>query len=1435
MNPDCNILNPLQRDGASQEQRLVRALHPSYVLVDEREISDLLLYAKDYARLIRFFSLENNPSGDWRKFIESDISTLVAIIAEDTLEAEKNAFDVALEQTVADLSDFHRLLSPIAGLIEKAYNWYGQSIPGLKLQTQLEKLINSILDGILRNTVSYAKRLEELGEAVPSSLLSPSFLGANHPVLENITADQSLFPGNDPGDMGQIREMTDRFKQEFQTTLESVLSLIEQAPELLEETLEEYPQHSPQMALFLTFLLLFRIAQDHLNTLTKRHLDFYYQEVLQLDLKPEVPDVVHLILQLAKNFNEHLLDVNTLFRAGKDTNGVNMFYGANNEIVVNKTQLAEDGLKTVFLDKDYGDASLPDEKTPYIIQNIYAAPNADSADGLGADLEEEDGKWATLGNTQMPYARIGFAVSSPIFLLREAQRTITIDLHFQEVPGSYGSGSDLNNAVAHELRHNLTAYYSAEKEWAEVAISRVRLNTSTNVITLELVLEAGDDPFVAHNPDVHEPGVKTTWPTLRFILDNDGLSADYLCFSPTYVANAKEASALIPAYIQQQMVDFINANVRNSVDEVNQYFADRIWIPLAERKIPFKNAPLNYRPGLFEVESVRDGIRNPFVKKKRPEHGLLPVKHVSQILANRYLTTAQFNDLYYSICLLNLQEYNITALKDKGGAFLSGKNYEKGQVVLYDSQYYIAAVDAPKSTPGSAAAAGKWISLGTSPSYPYRRLQPLKLQSMDLQVQVQGMRDLVLENDVGVLNPSKPFLPFGPLPKTGSKFYIGSDEVFKKSLDYVEIDLKWADLPGKGFKDHYAAYRDDQSGANNYPVNSNEDFTASAELLYNGRWIGNGQAGFPIAPASFTLFETADQNDDDPEDDPPQAERKEKFMLADPNGRMNRKLDLAPIVQINPTLMRGFIRFNLQSSFLHKEYPTWLTKAAIDDRRTVPNEPYTPTVSSFSLNYQARQTIVFDEIPFEDRVEQLFHLTPFGWTEFYPLDNDVAPEEAIVSPRLVTEFKVSKVTEEDENAENNSLDAEGTLYIGLTELEPEQNVSILFQVAEGSANPDLNKQQVVWSYLANNRWTDFDVTQILSDTTNGLLTSGIITFVMPKSMTNNNTILPGQKTYWIKGSVAQQTGAVSKAIAVMPQAVQAGFRKEEGNDLSRLDTPLPAETISKLKERKAALKKILQPFASFNGQLKEQNETPKDVTGEDRFKRAHNEFYIRISERLRHKNRAVNIFDYERLVLQQFPDVYKVKCLNHTRIASDNAPASEHAPGFVKVIVLPNLRNRNAVDPLQPKVSLNQLEEIKAFLEPLMSDFVTLEVRNPLFERVNVDFKVKFLPGKDKGFYTKKLKEDIVRFLSPWLYDEGADLQLGGSIHRSVILNKIEETDYVDYLTDFKMNHIIGEEVRPDVEAAVATTSSSVIVSDLADQHIINEVDVTCLNPTTIS
>jgi hypothetical protein len=713
-------------------------------------------------------------------------------------------------------------------------------------------------------------------------------------------------------------------------------------------------------------------------------------------------------------------------------------------------------------------------------------------------------------------------------------------------------------------------------------------------------------------------------------------------------------------------------------------------------------------------------------------------------------------------------------------------SYDAAALVRYEGRVYQASrdIDRPGFRPVEHPERWNLVEYAN----PYKYFQRLRIEHLRLEAHVTGMRGVMLESDFGGLNPAKPFMPFGPTPRIDSSLLIGSGEIFQKQLRSLTLHLTWAGLPETSFNAHYSGYT---NSAGTAIVSSNAHFRADVAILRNGEWVNR--------LSNVTLFETADGATG------PSAARTFdlSFDTGPELGEFPRAPALPAIRRFEPGLDRGFVRVQLKKSFLHEEFPLALAKFAKGTGTTPPNPPYTPMVSDFTVDYRAEEDLdyaTWTREHVEDRVERLFHIGPFGQQEFAPVAPTADTPEVAVSLSPVPSFTV-----EEENAAGT---AEGTLYLGVAHLAPPQNLSLLFQVAEGSEDPALPAQDVRWGYLTANGWKDFARAEILLDTTNELIASGIIQFAVPKSATNTATVMPGG-LHWLRATVRRHSAAVPRTIGVLPQAVQASFR-DNGNDPRHLEHPLPAGTIAKLIDRQAAIKSVSQPFSSFGGRMAESDAS----------------FRVRVAERLRHKRRAVTLFDYERLVLERFPEVYKVRCLTHT------SGESEYAPGSVRVVVVPNLRNRNAVDPLRPRLSLSRLEEIRRDLTDMATDFAAIEVVNPEYEEVRARLNVRFRRGFDKGFYTGRLEQDIIRFLSPWLYDEGIDLTFGGRVHRSAILNFIDEREYVDFVADFEMDHIIpatataAAETRVHVEEAQPTRSSAVIVP--APTHEIGDAIVSC-------
>ncbi len=258
--------------------------------------------------------------------------------------------------------------------------------------------------------------------------------------------------------------------------------------------------------------------------------------------------------------------------------------------------------------------------------------------------------------------------------------------------------------------------------------------------------------------------------------------------------------------------------------------------------------------------------------------------------------------------------------------------------------------------------------------------------------------------------------------------------------------------------------------------------------------------------------------------------------------------------------------------------------------------------------------------------------------------------------------------------------------------------------------------------------------------------------------------------------------------------------------------PLPAFSIKKLKSPLSAVKTVSQPFASFGGRPAE--DSPH--------------YHLRSSERLRHKDRAITIWDYERLLLEAFPELHRVKCLNHTRYEG-GATYNERLPGHVTIITVPKIDALSSErNPLRPYTSERTLAAIAEFLKNRISPHVQLHVRHPLFEEVSLAFSLKLMPGFEWGIWSAKLAEEITAFLTPWAYGGAQDVSFGGQVEKSVLINFIEDRPYVDYISLVRLYHQVEGQPADltDLDTVVATTSRSILVSAPASAHAITEIPI---------
>jgi len=493
--------------------------------------------------------------------------------------------------------------------------------------------------------------------------------------------------------------------------------------------------------------------------------------------------------------------------------------------------------------------------------------------------------------------------------------------------------------------------------------------------------------------------------------------------------------------------------------------------------------------------------------------------------------------------------------------------------------------------------------------------------------------------------------------------------------------------------------------------------------------------------------------------------------------------------------------------------------------------PFILSVKDLTLNYQTLTVT----IPVQSgRLSQYHYISQFTslgeWIPEQGSSQGIRPNPVIHQPELqpllgaaLFESSASATpVMENKGAAQVSQDKNyGNLFLGFDKLVPGQTLSLLFKMAEGTGNPDHYAPDIVWSYLKDNGWITIPPQFILNDTTLGLQQTGIILFQTPADINNGNTWIKGKDgrtdLYWLRASAVEipddsvYIDALPLLKDIFVNAGEAVF-EDHNNTEDHLEAGLPAGTIAAMRYRDVNVKSVTQPYVSFDGRDSETTDT--------------NGFVRRVHERLRHKNRAVTIWDYERLVLQAFPKVDVVKCLTHTR------RIYTARPGEVTLAVIPDPTKMTGTMKYYPAFDAGDLTTIKDFLLARSSYFVSnyggpefccceegcqcqpgdrLSVINARFEPIRFKVCVRFYQGKDPVYYKKQLNEDIKTFLCPWATGN-KPLLFGTRISLTALLQFLEELDYVDVILGLQVKHFPVREVSDEFEGAVAWDSPAEIV-----------------------
>lgn len=409
----------------------------------------------------------------------------------------------------------------------------------------------------------------------------------------------------------------------------------------------------------------------------------------------------------------------------------------------------------------------------------------------------------------------------------------------------------------------------------------------------------------------------------------------------------------------------------------------------------------------------------------------------------------------------------------------------------------------------------------------------IKFKDIQIRVSVSDIRTFSLYSDVGEMDSSQPFYPFGTVGEKGSWFIFGSEELSIKKVLNVSLRGTWNKLPDGGYTSLYKNYTLPQ------PV-TNSSFKATCEWQENSRW--NECRNSPIQ-----VFGT---------DAPGNIKEDAEFYFD--------IADFAPLAVGSSfgynKKAKGFYRVRLSEPSIgfgmdiyrrqFAEVMVHNSKAKERNQKPVPAMPQVPMIADAVLGYTA-----MDSFGENDKLYRI------NETNGYEAVN-LGPESIQLLPDLKKHY----------------------LYLDLDDVEGLQRIKLYFNLRyvkrgnRGNTGADGITSIIEYYDCKACQWKTFPVECVLQEDTDGLTRSGFITL---NTFDETNTCFIKGNEVWIR--IGFENDIAPENIIVDGIWLNCFKVMCENDDGS----PLPAGTIASLAEDDPRVLEVLQPMEGYGGKAAE--------------------------------------------------------------------------------------------------------------------------------------------------------------------------------------------------------------------------------------------------------